>query len=65
MWQAPDVIAMLLDVTKRGDVEAVARRLEAEQPQGLYALVNNAGTRPIPLSHVETRSGVGGEGIGG
>jgi NAD(P)-dependent dehydrogenase (short-subunit alcohol dehydrogenase family) len=43
MWQAPGVVAVLLDVTKRGDVEALARRLEGECPQGLYALVNNAG----------------------
>lgn len=34
---------VILDVTKPDQVQAAADRVEAENPQGLYALVNNAG----------------------
>lgn len=34
---------LLLDVTKAEQVQAAADQVDAENPQGLYALVNNAG----------------------
>jgi 3-hydroxybutyrate dehydrogenase len=42
----PNLIAVKLDVTKAEDIEAVVAKVDAENPQGLYAVVNNAG-RPI------------------
>jgi NAD(P)-dependent dehydrogenase (short-subunit alcohol dehydrogenase family) len=41
---------MKLDVTKAEDIEAAVARVDAENPQGLYALVNNAGGSRICLA---------------
>jgi NAD(P)-dependent dehydrogenase (short-subunit alcohol dehydrogenase family) len=42
------VHVVVADVTNEAQVQALAERVEAENPQGLYALVNNAGTSIAP-----------------
>jgi NAD(P)-dependent dehydrogenase (short-subunit alcohol dehydrogenase family) len=37
------LVVMKLDVTKPEDIKALVARVEAENPQGVFALVNNAG----------------------
>lgn len=39
----PNMVAVQMDVTKQADVDRVVARIGEEAPQGLYALVNNAG----------------------
>lgn len=39
---------VVADVTNEAQVQALAERVEAENPQGLYALVNNAGRSIAP-----------------
>lgn len=39
----PSVTGVLLDVTNEAQVEAAVKRIASENPEGLYALVNNAG----------------------
>lgn len=39
----PSITGMLLDVTNEAQVEAVVKKIASESPEGLYALVNNAG----------------------
>jgi hypothetical protein len=46
----PNLIALKLDVTKAEDIEAAVAKVDAENPQGLYALVNNAGESRICLA---------------
>lgn len=41
--QCEALIPVLLDVTKAEQVQAVADRIDRENPQGIFALVNNAG----------------------
>lgn len=41
--QHPGIIGLQLDVTKQEDVQTIADQVAADNPQGLYALVNNAG----------------------
>jgi hypothetical protein len=45
----PNLIAVKLDVTQAEDIEAAVAKVDAENPQGLYALVNNAGKWAIGL----------------
>ncbi len=42
----PSITGVLLDVTNEAQLEAVVQRIEAENPEGLYCLVNNAGASP-------------------
>jgi hypothetical protein len=37
------MVALRVDVTKSVDVEGLIKRVEQDHPQGIYALVNNAG----------------------
>lgn len=39
----PTLIPVKLDVTKNDEIKAVLDKVDRENPQGLYALVNNAG----------------------
>jgi hypothetical protein len=39
----PTLVPLVMDVTKPEQVQAVLRRIEEEAPEGLFALVNNAG----------------------
>lgn len=43
---------VVLDVTKEDQVQKVADQVDKENPQGLYALVNNAGTLHYVFKHV-------------
>lgn len=37
------LVPVMLNVTKDSDIDSLARKVEKEHPEGLYALVNNAG----------------------
>lgn len=39
------LIPIKLDVTKQADIDAAVKRVEKDNPDGLFALVNNAGKR--------------------
>uniref|UniRef100_A0A0G4GB33 Uncharacterized protein n=1 Tax=Chromera velia CCMP2878 TaxID=1169474 RepID=A0A0G4GB33_9ALVE len=43
---------LICDVTKEDQIVAAAREVEAQCPQGLYAVVNNAGVSDSFLAHV-------------
>jgi NAD(P)-dependent dehydrogenase (short-subunit alcohol dehydrogenase family) len=42
--QAPGVHTAVVDVTNEAAVQGLAEWVEAENPGGVYAVVNNAGT---------------------
>jgi NAD(P)-dependent dehydrogenase (short-subunit alcohol dehydrogenase family) len=39
----PTLVTVPMDVTKPQQVQAAVQRIEEETPEGLFALVNNAG----------------------
>ena len=40
----PNITGLIVDVTNEVQIRTVIATVEAECPEGLYALVNNAGT---------------------
>lgn len=63
MWrpvpQHPAIIGLQLDVTKPDQVQAVADQIDAENPSGLYGLVNNAGGGGRERGQSTVRGGMG------
>lgn len=42
--QYPNITGLIVDVTNEEQIRTAIARVEADCPEGLYALVNNAGT---------------------
>lgn len=61
MWrpvpQHPAIIGLQLDVTKPDQVQAVADQIDAENPSGLYGLVNNAGRGGESVDNQQSEGG--------